>query len=115
LFSGTSVKLWNSTTAVFAGDSTWLTGSQSGVNYRGTNGMANYGSPIPIYAPASFAVGSSIGHWDTGTVTGNPVMKHATPPATERRTYETFEIETLKDLGYTIVTVAAEASNWQYY
>jgi hypothetical protein len=58
-----------------------------------------------IYAPTTFAGGSSLSHWDTPTYP-TAVMSHAIVIGTEKAAYLPFEEAMLADLGYSGVVVA---------
>jgi hypothetical protein len=92
-----SLDLWNSSYA-FTGSSADLRSND--VYFTGTHATAANGGANPrMYAPGTFASGSSLSHWNTTTYP-NSVMKHAIAPGTTSRQYEPFEIGLLKDIGY---------------
>lgn len=64
-------------------------------------GGLNMGLP-PVFAPSPYREGSSISHWETGSIIGGAVMEHAINFGVQKREYAPFEIGTLLDLGYCI-------------
>ena len=62
---------------------------------------ANGGTPVKIYAPGTFATGSSISHVDHAQIS-TAVMQYAIGPGTQRRTYTAPELGILNDIGYTL-------------
>ena len=68
--------------------------------FGGVNAMAANGGIAPkIYAPGTFAPGSSLSHLDTATYPA-AVMKHAISSGTTAREYTAIEIGILQDIGY---------------
>ena len=62
-----------------------------------------YGSFPPVFAPDPFLEGSSIGHWSFATG-ADGVMLPAVERGKRRREYKAWELQTLGDLGYDVVT-----------
>ncbi len=92
-----SVDLWNSS-FTFVGSAADLISDD--VAFSGTNATAaNSGVNPKIYAPSTWAGGSSMTHWDTDTFP-NLVMKHSVIYGTQVRTYGAIDIAALKDIGY---------------
>lgn len=98
LYTGTGTKLFDATGA-YQGDGDSLLGGDSGVYFHGTSAAATFGGNVPIYAPTTWAGGSSISHW-INTLNPVPVMNYNIGYATERRTYLPFEISAFEDIGY---------------
>jgi len=76
--------------------------------FEGVNATTAYAQPAPqagIYAPASFASGSSISHWNTGNIIGGAVMEHAISVGVDNRTYAPVDLGALKDIGWSNVVV----------
>ena len=69
------------------------------VFFTGTNASLAYGGPVPIYAPSTFAAGSSIGHLDNGITS---VMNYSVAPGTTQRTYEAVDLGILADIGWNL-------------
>lgn len=103
LYSGNGRKLWNSS-GVFMGQFPILTGSEGGIQFRGSRARASYGGNFPpVYAPSTFSAGSSISHWAfSATSQGQPVMLPSIGYGVQVRTFRPFEIEALADLGYSV-------------
>ena len=80
------------------------------IAFDGSTATSNYGSAPPIYAPNPYSGGSSMSHWDTGTIVGNPIMKHSIPPGVSRRTYAPVDVGALIDMGYTNASTAGVPS-----
>jgi cysteine-rich repeat protein len=73
------------------------------VLFAGSRSDAAFGSLPPVFAPDPFLEGSSIGHWSFAT--GNDaVMLPAVERGERRREYKAWELQTLGDLGYDVVT-----------
>jgi autotransporter-associated beta strand protein len=66
-------------------------------------------SPVALYAPTTYAPGSSVGH-DATTPAG--VMTYVTPPNTVRR-YQPYEIAMLLDIGWNTYNWNASTGNWK--
>lgn len=98
LLRGTgSVDLWNAA-YTFTGSSADLISND--VYFTGPNATAaNGGSNPRIYAPGTFAPGSSLSHWNTATYP-TAVMRHATASGVQTRQYSAIDIGALRDLGY---------------
>lgn len=96
-----------------AGVGTLLTnGTSSDVYFSGPNAMAaNGGGRVPIFSPATFIQGSSLGHLDT-TVYGsnNYIMTHAVSYGPAVRTLSAIELGILTDLGYSLVAIPEPSS-----
>jgi cysteine-rich repeat protein len=73
------------------------------VLFAGSRSDAAFGSFPPVFAPDPFLEGSSIGHWSF--LTGDDaVMLPAVDRGERRREYKAWELQTLGDLGYDVVT-----------
>jgi len=73
------------------------------VLFAGSRAEAAFGSFPPVFAPDPFLEGSSIGHWSflTGA---DGVMLPAVDRGERRTEYKAWELQTLGDLGYDVVT-----------
>ena len=99
--SGNSV-LWSGNTPSLQVNVSELTSDDLFFNGTNATSLYNQGGTKPgVYAPASFVQGSSISHWDTGSIVGSAVMEHAIAPGVERRSYSPVDIGALIDIGYT--------------
>lgn len=98
LLRGTgSVDLWDAT-FTFVGAAADLISND--VFFTGTNATAANGSVNPkIYAPGTFASGSSLSHWDTPTFPA-AVMRHSIAAGVTTRQYSAVDIGGLQDIGY---------------
>lgn len=80
--------------------------------FNGPNAVAEYGGPVPLYAPSVYNPGSSVSHFDTTDPTlANDPMLHAIAPGVANREYTDLDIAVLEDLGYTIVSAVPEPSS----
>jgi len=97
--SGTSTPLWVTTPAdgTFSGDPSDLTSTR--LVFNGANAVAALGSKPRIYAPSTFASGSSLSHWGINFI-GQAVMPHQIASGLEMREFVDFEIGALRDIGY---------------
>lgn len=59
--------------------------------FSGQESTAAFGSNPPLYAPSTFASGSSLSHWDTGNVPVGAVMEHVIFQGEISREYPDFE------------------------
>jgi cysteine-rich repeat protein len=73
------------------------------VLFAGSRADAAFGSFPPLFAPDPFLEGSSIGHWSFAA-SADAVMLPAVARGERRREYEAWELQTLSDLGYDVVT-----------
>jgi cysteine-rich repeat protein len=73
------------------------------VLFAGSRSETAYGSFPPVFAPDPFLEGSSIGHWSFATG-ADGVMLPAVERGERRREYKAWELQTLGDLGYDVVT-----------
>jgi hypothetical protein len=92
-----SVDLWNAafTFTGIAGDLT-----SADVAYSGTNATAANGGTMPkIYAPGTFASGSSLSHWDFSTFP-NELMRPAIAVGVQQRFFGAVDFGALEDFGY---------------
>jgi autotransporter-associated beta strand protein len=105
--NGTGVQQFNTNVASsgygsFTGNlSTFTNGNDptTGLFFGGQYAREVYGSPVPLYAPGTYAQGSSVSHSVT-----NPagVMNASISAGTERRAYRDYEIAMLLDMGYNV-------------
>jgi hypothetical protein len=98
LKNGNGLNLINSSVH-FAGTLSDVLGQNNGVLFAGPVTTGIYGAAVPVYAPSTWADGSSISHWNT-TVPGDLVMKHVLYNGQVRRQYAPIELGLLKDIGY---------------
>jgi len=108
LETGNGNDLWDDVTALFVGQSSWLTGQDDGVVFVGPNAVAAFGEPAPIYAPWPWQEGSSMSHFDLG-ITGGAVMEPSIASGVMKREYTLVEVGALRDIGYTSAPALAEA------
>jgi hypothetical protein len=74
------------------------------VYFTGANATAANGASNPkIYAPGTWAQGSSLSHWDTTTFP-TAVMRHSTAAGVTTRQYSAVDIGGLLDIGYPSAT-----------
>jgi hypothetical protein len=99
--TGTHRKLFNSSTGAFQGTPSDLTGGDGGISFTGVFATAFFGSKPPVYAPSTFQVGKSLGHWTSGgKIAGNAVMEPNVTAGEVMRQYALVDIGALKDIGY---------------
>ena len=67
--------------------------------FTGPLTSGTYGSDPAIYAPNPYQSGSSISHWDL-SASPTAVMVPSIAAGAEKRTYDSYEISALYDLGY---------------
>jgi hypothetical protein len=78
---------------------------------EGTQSTALYdqgGTQPGVYAPTTFASGSSLSHWDTGAIIGGAVMEHAINFGEDQREYAGVDLGGLIDIGWENVVTSAE-------
>lgn len=106
--------MWSGAPPVFHGTAADMISNN--LTFTGANAVTAYatqggsGNP-PIYAPATFADGSSLAHFNTG-ITGGAVMQPSIGFGVQRRTYAPVDIGALKDIGY---SNAAGVDDWSIY
>ncbi len=77
------------------------------VYFNGANAMAaNGGAPVQVYAPTTFASGSSISHLNDS----NALMSFAIAPAVMRRAYSDIELGILADIGWSLASIPEPSS-----
>lgn len=87
---------------LFTGNVSDLTSNDLFSNGAQATSLYDQGGTQPgIYAPTSFATGSSLSHWNTGNIVGSAVMEHAIPSNTDRREYAGVDLGGLIDIGWT--------------
>lgn len=81
-----------------------LIGGGGGLYFGGTNAVAAYGGPVPLYTPNPWESGSSMSHLRDSAFTGAnaKLMNSASGTGLGVRTLSPVEIGILKDLGYTM-------------
>lgn len=81
-----------------------LTGAGNGVFFGGAGAVDAYGTLVPLYAPSSWAAGSSISHLDGTVFTGSDrqLMNPQVPAGPGMRTLSDVERAIMQDLGYTL-------------
>jgi len=93
--------LWNTTGgASFVGAPSDLVSND--LAWFGPEATSIFGSNPPMFAPPSFAAGSSLSHWDSSLI-GTAVMPPAIPSGVTIRDYAEFELGALRDMGYSNV------------
>lgn len=98
LARGDGTRLFNAEVeGTFTGTADDLTSED--VFFTGTNASLAYGGPVPIYAPSTFASGSSIGHLDNGITS---VMNFSVAPGTTQRTFTAVDLGVLADIGWNL-------------
>lgn len=85
---------------VFNGSSADLVSND--VAWGGSEGIQAYlpNAAPGIYAPGTFAQGSSLSHWNTGNIIGGAVMEHAISSGVVKREYSAVDLGGLRDIGY---------------
>jgi len=107
-----AAKLWSGVSPNYVGGT--LAGGDNTLDFRGTNTQTSFGSFPPIYSPNPFQSGSSISHWQLiAPIPSNAVMRPAVAAGVSNRAYLPFEIQTLRDLGYTVNVTAVP--DWNLY
>jgi hypothetical protein len=71
------------------------------VYFVGSNAVALYGGPVPVYAPAAYASGSSLAHLDTSTFP-EYVMAHAIANGVQKRDLSPLEWAMMVDMGWSV-------------
>lgn len=71
------------------------------VYFVGSNAVALYGGPVPVYAPATYASGSSLAHLDTSTFS-EYVMAHAVANGVQKREVSPLEWAMMVDMGWSV-------------
>ena len=78
------------------------------VYFDGANATALYGSPVPIYAPATYEGGSSLVHLDEGAL-GDLLMSPFVASGEMIRTVSELEWAMMEDMGWTVIPEPATA------
>jgi autotransporter-associated beta strand protein len=95
----------------FTGDVSTLTNennTSTGLFFGGQYAREVYGGAVPIYAPTTFASGSSTSHVSDS----NAVMNMNISPNTEKR-YQRYEIAMLMDIGWNVYNWKSGNGNWR--
>ena len=81
-----------------------LTGGNGGVFFGGSDAVAAYGGPVPLYTPNPWASGSSLSHLNDRVFTGNnrKLMNAQVASGLGIRVISATELGVLADLGYTV-------------
>jgi hypothetical protein len=92
-----------------------LTGGNGGLYFGGSNAVAAYGGPVPLYTPSSWDAGSSLSHLDDSTFTGanRQLMNARVSRGPGIRVISPLEVAILQDLGYSVVP-GPGASAWMF-
>lgn len=86
----------------FLGSAADLT--SNAVFFTGANAVAaNGGNPVKVYAPSTYADGSSISHVDDGVTS---VMNYSIASNVEKRTFSAIDLGILQDIGWTLQTTS---------
>lgn len=82
-----------------------LTGAGGGLYFDGTNAVAAYGGPVPLFTPNPWQEGSSASHLDDATFTGSnqQLMNAISGLGLGVRVLSPIEQGIMQDLGYTVV------------
>jgi hypothetical protein len=85
-----------------------LTGGNGGLYFDGTNAVAVYGGPVPLYTPGTWTSGSSVTHLKATPVKPTGTTGYLMDPSDGYglgvRVLTPVEIGIMQDLGYTIVS-----------
>lgn len=86
-----------------------LTGGAGGLYFGGSNAVAVYGGPVPLYTPSPWEAGSSVSHLDDNTFRGTnaQLMNAMADTGLGIRTLSPVELGILKDIGYTVTASPA--------
>lgn len=81
-----------------------LTGGNGGLYFGGSQAVATYGGPVPLYTPNPWESGSSMSHLDDATFSGanQKLMNATTDTGLGVRVISPVELAILRDLGYTV-------------
>ena len=82
-----------------------LTGGDGSFYFGGSNAVAVYGRPVPLYTPNPWESGSSMNHLDDRTFTGpnQQMMNAVTDTGPGIRVLSPIELAIMRDLGYRVV------------
>ena len=97
LVTGNGHDLWNDS-GTFVGSPGYLTGGDGGLRFTGPVATGIYGSTPPVYAPGTWAEGSSVSHFDISSAVMYPSVTYGAT----KRAYLDFEIAALGDIGYDV-------------
>ncbi len=88
-----------------------LTGGSGSVFFGGNAAQAAYGGLVPLYAPLTWAGGSSISHLDSTVFTGpnRQLMNPQVPTGHGIRALSAVERAIMQDLGYTLAPMDASS------
>jgi hypothetical protein len=104
LDTGNGTKLFGGAPPSFLGSPSYLVGSDNGIRFAGPNALAALGATPRVYAPGTFADGSSLSHWDTTLkALGEAVMQPFFSNGEMVRQYAPVDLGALQDLGYSII------------
>ncbi len=94
------VSLFGGSPPSFVGNLADLTSND--LAWSGPAAFAHYGQGVApgVYAPATWAQGSSLSHWNTGHIVGGAVMEHAIAMGVMRRQWAPVDIGGLIDIGF---------------
>lgn len=93
---GVGTHCWNSATTALEVPVSAFTSND--IYFGGAAATAAFGSRPPVYAPSTFAFGSSLSHFRTGMV--NSVMEHSISAGESKREYLPVDLGALEDIGY---------------
>ncbi len=88
-----------------------LTGGSGSVFFGGSAAQAAYGGMVPLYAPVTWAGGSSISHLDSTVFSGpdRQLMNPQVPTGHGIRALSAVERAIMQDLGYTLAPMDASS------
>ncbi|TQK28584.1 Ig-like domain-containing protein [Arthrobacter sp. SLBN-53] len=88
-----------------------LTGGSGSVFFGGSAAQAAYGGMVPLYAPTTWAGGSSISHLDSTVFSGpnRQLMNPQVPTGHGIRALSAVERAVMQDLGYTLAPMDASS------
>jgi len=112
--SSGNLRVWDASTRAFQLAANGLNQGDNTIRFNGTNATSSLGQAPPIYTPNPYQSGSSVSHWQlTSPIPSNAVMRPSVANGVSNRTYQAFEIQALKDLGYSLA--ASAVADWNVY
>jgi hypothetical protein len=110
LRTGNGKLLWAGNPPAFQGVPSDLTGNDNGIRFVGSHATAAFGTPPRVYSPNQFQLGSSLSHWQPGSVPSSSVMDNDLNPQESARQYQALEKAALNDLGYVVTNAGSSTA-----
>ncbi|MES2307290.1 MAG: hypothetical protein V4507_00365 [Verrucomicrobiota bacterium] len=77
----------------------------NGIYFKGTQAVAGYGAPVPLYSPDVWEDGQSLSHLNNDSFLPDALMESSVTTGLMSRQWNPAELGIMKDLGYSLTAI----------